>query len=485
MTIKQKENNTGENLGLIALTAIIVSSMIGGGVDSLPASMATSSAVGPVVLSWLIAGFGVYFIASTFKILSDIRPDLQSGVYMYTREGFGPFAAFNVAWGYWLMTIFGNVAFAVMVMDALNYFFPGDFQGGNNFTSIVCASVLIWGFNFLVLSGVKVAGSINTIGTVAKIIPLVTFIFVLGYALNYATLTHDIWGEATKNSKTLGSVFEQTLAPMDVALWSFIGIEGAVALSGRAKNKSDVGKATLIGFSISLIICILVSILPFGVTTQSTLSQIPTPSTAGVMKMVVGDWGEWFMNIGVLVSVLTGWLAWTMLCAELPMVAAKNGTFPQVFIKTNKRGAASVSLWISSLIMQVVILFVYFSNNAWRTMLDIATVTVLPAYIGSTAYLLKICIKKEYNKYANNGIVFATISAVIGLVFCLFMLYAGGLQNVLSIPPVLALGFPLYVIAHREQKGNAPLFTKNELISFILLLIVSIVCLIALWHLFF
>ncbi|MFP3541400.1 amino acid permease, partial [Pseudomonas sp. SIMBA_044] len=87
---------------------------------------------GPVLLSWLIAGFGVYFIASTFKILSDIRPDLQTGIYMYAREGFGAFVAFNVAWGYWLMTIFGNVAFAVMVMDTLNYFFPGEFRGGNN-----------------------------------------------------------------------------------------------------------------------------------------------------------------------------------------------------------------------------------------------------------------------------------------------------------------------------------------------------------------
>ena len=97
-----------------------------------------------------------------------------------------------------------------------------------------------------------------------------------------------------------------------MALWSFIGVEGAVALSGRAKNKRDVGKATLIGFVVSLIICLLVSILPFGVLTQHELSAIPSPSTAGILKIVVGEWGKIMIILGVLISVLTSWLAWTI-----------------------------------------------------------------------------------------------------------------------------------------------------------------------------
>src|SRR5690606_9004547 len=108
-----------------------------------------TSALAPTVIAWLISGFGMFLIAKTFIVLSDIRPDLQSGIYMYAREGFGPLSAFVVAWGYWLMTIFSNVAFAVMVMDTLNYFMPGDFTGGNNVPSIIGASILIWGFHTL------------------------------------------------------------------------------------------------------------------------------------------------------------------------------------------------------------------------------------------------------------------------------------------------------------------------------------------------
>src|SRR5690625_1318379 len=149
--------------------------MLGGGVFSLPQNTAASSALGPVLIAWLIAGIGMYFVANTFRMLSDMRPDLQAGVYMYGQEGFGRFIGFIVAWGYWLMSCFGNVAFAVILMDSFDIFFPGVFTDGNNITSIICGSLLIWGYNFLVLSGEKTAGAINIIGTIAKLIPRFRF----------------------------------------------------------------------------------------------------------------------------------------------------------------------------------------------------------------------------------------------------------------------------------------------------------------------
>lgn len=481
MSEKKVTTVTTQKLSLFALVTIVVSSMIGGGVDSLPKTMSLHSSVGSVFVAWIIAGFGVYFIANTFIILSNIRRDLEAGIYMYAMEGFGAFIGFLVAWGYWLMTLFGNVAFSVMVMDALNYFSPGNFSGGNNFVSIICASCLIWGFNFLVLSGAKISGLVNIVGTVAKLIPLTVFVLILSYFLDILQLTNNIWGHSAANPKdNLGPILSQIVSPMDVALWSFIGIEGAVALSGRAKNKKDVGKATLIGFVISTIICVLISILPFGVMPQSILKTIPTPSTAGVLGIVVGHWGEWLMNIGVLISVLTGWVAWTMICAEIPMVAAKNGTFPRVFAHTNSKAAASVSLCVSSLIMQIVLFLVYFSHNAWLTMLDITAVTVLPAYLASTAFLFKLCINNDYQKYATTGKNMAIVSAFIGMTFCIFMFFAGGLKNVLMVPLILTAGIPLFIWAHKEKPDNNALFTNKEKIYLIVILILDVLSIIVL-----
>src|SRR5690606_17435968 len=142
---------------------------------------------------------------------------------MYAREGFGPLAAFLVAWGYWLMTLFSNVAFAVMVMDVMDSFFPGKFTGGNNLASIVGASLLIWGFHTLVLSGTKSAGSVNFIGTIAKLIPLAFFVAAVVYYLDSSSLLQDVWGTTTApKQKPLGSLTSQTLTPLYVALWCFI-----------------------------------------------------------------------------------------------------------------------------------------------------------------------------------------------------------------------------------------------------------------------
>lgn len=474
MSSTTNKTSKSQKLGLISLVAIVVSSMIGSGVDGLPQNMAANSALGPIIIAWLICGFGMFFIARTFIVLSDIRPDLQSGIYMYAREGFGPFIAFNVAWGYWLMNIFSNVAFAVIVMDALNYFFPGDFQGGNNLASIIGASILIWGFNFIVLSGTRDAGIINTLGTFIKLIPLVIFVFVLVYSLNYTQLTTDFWGHTPANhQQKLGTVLSQVLSPLDVALWCFIGIEGAVALSGRARNKADIGKATLIGFVISLGICILISVLPFGVLNQAQLATIPTPSTAGVLKEITGLWGEWLINLGVVVSVLTSWLAWTMICAEIPMIAAQNGTFPESFARKNNRDTASFSLYTSTIFMQLVMLLVYFSHHAWITMLSIASVTVLPAYLASNAYLFKLCLSGEYDKYASKGKVAAVISSIIGMVFCFFMFYASQMQYVAFTPILLTIGLPLFVWTRREKKDHLPVFRQHEVAILIILLLLD------------
>ncbi len=466
MSKESKPDRASAKLGFFALVTVVVSSMLGGGVYSLPQNTAQSSAAGPVIIAWIIAGLGVYFIANSFRVLSDVRPDLKAGVYMYAREGFGRFIGFITAWGYWLMTIFGNVAFAVILMDALNYFFPGVFAGGNNLNSIIVGSILIWIYYALVLAGIKRASLVNVAGTISNLLPIFLFIVVLLFAFRFSHFDMNFWGNsATIASQDLGSVAAQIKAPMLVALWCFIGVEGAVVLSGRAKKPRDVGKATTIGFVIALCIYMLLSVLPFGITDQHTLEGIANPSTAGVLEMIVGKWGAWLMNIGLILSVLASWIAWTLLCAEIPMVAGQNGTFPKSFSKVNKNGTAGFSLLVSSIIMQASMLLVYFARDAWQATYSVSSLVMLPAYLTTTLFLFKICFTKEYRKYAAKGMFLATISGVIGCLFCLFMFYAGGLEYVAMIPILLTLGVPVFVRARKEQiaQGDkSPVFLPAE-----------------------
>ena len=459
-----------KKMGVIGLACIVISSMVGGGVFSLPQNMAAGASAGAVLLAWVITGIGIYFIANTFSILSRVKPDLTAGIYMYAREGFGPYAGFTIGWGYWLCQIFGNVGYAVITMDALNYFFPPYFQGGNNLWSIVGGSVLIWTFNFVVLRGVRQAAVLNIIGTIGKLVPLLWFILALLLAFNFDKFDSNFWGNLAENGKSLGGLGTQLKSTMLVTLWAFIGIEGAVVLSNRARSQKDVSRATLLGFLGCLVIYIGLSVLPFGFMTQAELAAVPNPSTAGVLAKVVGPWGAWLMNIGLLIAVLSSWLAWTMITAEIPQAAAQNGTFPKQFARENKNGAPSVSLWVTSILMQLAILMVYFSNNAWNTMLSITGVMVLPAYIFSTAYLWKLTEDGEFAKLAQKGRAAALFTATVGTLYGLWLVYAAGIKYLFLAVIFLALGIPVFIWARKQQQDNKPIFSGKAEVTFMLLL---------------
>ena len=467
-------NKTAAKLGIIGLASIVISSMVGGGVFSLPQNMAAGASAGAVLLAWLITGVGMYFIANTFSVLSRVKPDLTAGIYMYAREGFGPYVGFTIGWGYWLCQIFGNVGYAVITMDALNYFFPPHFAGGNNLLSIVCGSVLIWGFNWVVLRGVKQAAILNVIGTIGKLVPLLLFCLILLFVFHLDKFDFNFWGKLAENGKSLGSLPTQLKSTMLVTLWAFIGIEGAVVLSNRAKSQSAVSKATFLGFLGCLVIYIGLSVLPFGFLTQEEIAAVANPSTAGVLAKVVGPWGAVFMNCGLLIAVLSSWLAWTMITAEIPAAAAENGTFPKAFAKQNKNGAPSVSLWVTSALMQLAILMVYFSNNAWNTMLSITGVMVLPAYLASTAYLWKLTEDGEYAKISSKGRAAALFTSICGTVYALWLVYAAGVKYLFMAVIFLALGIPVFMWARKEKRDNLPVFTAQEKMLVFLLLVFAL-----------
>ena len=472
-----KDNPNG--LGVFALAAIVVSSMIGGGIYSLPQNMAAGASAGAILLAWVITGIGIYFIVNTFSILSLAKPDLTTGIYSYSRAGFGAYTGFTIGWSYWLCQVCGNVGYAVITMDALNYFFPPYFQGGNNFPSIIGGSIIIWGFCFMVLKGIKQASFVNLIGTVLKIVPLILFVIIMMFVFNADKFDFDFWGESASARARLGGMETQIKSTMLVTLWAFIGIEGAVVMSNKAKSINIIGKATFLGFISCLIIYILLSLVPFGFMNQAELANIANPSTAGILEKVVGKWGAWLMNVGLVISVLTSWLAWTIVTAQIPQAAAIDGTFPKAFARENNQGSPSVSLFVTSIAMQLFLLLVYFSNNAWNTMLSITSVMVLPAYLTSCAYLFKMCVDGEYpsaqmlEKRSS-----ALFSAAAGSVFALWLIYAAGLQYLLLAVIILALGIPVFIWGRKDNHPNEPYFTSREK------WLAALIIIIALWAIY-
>ena len=470
-----------KKLGVMALSALVVSAMIGGGIFSMPQNIAQGASVMAVAMAWIISGVGIFFLAGTFRILAEVRPDATTGIYAYARIGFGRFAGFQIAWSYWLCNIFGNVAYAVLLMDAMNYFFPGWFTGGNNIWSIIGGSMVIWLMNFAVLRGIRQAASINTIGTICKLVPLAIFIVVMLFAFRWSCFTTDMFGTETVKSldlKPLGSFLGQIKSTMMVTLWAFIGIEGAVVISAGADSQRSVGRATMIGFAGCLAIYVLLSLLPFGSMSQGELANLSNPSTAEILqKAVHASWGGVIMNLGVIIALLTSWLAFTIMIAQIPYAAAKDGTFPKIFAHENNCNSPDVSLFVTSSIMQLTMILVYFANNAWNTMLSITSVMILPAYFACTLYLWKVCAKGQYPVSASVKLTFATVCGIAGSIYALWMIYAAGIKYLAMAFIFLAAGIPVFIWAARERTSgqNKRCFTAPELLAAILIVIIAII----------
>ena len=115
------ENIMSKKIWLWACTALVAGNMIGSGIFLLPASLAPYG--GWSLLGWLMTTAGSLCLAVLFAWLSAALPK-AGGLYVYTHAGFGSFAGFMVAWGYWLAIVSGNAAIAVALVGYLSMFWP-------------------------------------------------------------------------------------------------------------------------------------------------------------------------------------------------------------------------------------------------------------------------------------------------------------------------------------------------------------------------
>lgn len=460
-------------LGLLLLSGVVVGSMIGGGSFNLPANMAGAAGLGAIIIAWAVTFVGMYFLANAFRILSDKRPDLKAGIYRYAHVGFGPLAGFQMAWGYWLSSAFGNVAFAVLIMQILSYFFPV-FGNGQNWPSIIGGSILIWVMCGIVMSGVKRSAALNVLASFLNIVTITAALVVMAFFMTGGNFKFDVWGQA----QGLGSVFGQVKSTMLVTLWVFIGIEGAVVVSDRAKKMSNVGPATFIGLGVCTILYSLLSILPFGIMHQSAISGLSNPSAAYILQQVVGKWGAVFINVSLLIAVLSCWLAWTILVAELPFEGAKGGVFPRFLSHENRFHAAAPSLLISSVVMQATLFIVLFAHNAWLWLVDITGVMVLPPYFASTLFLAVYAGKNSYVATHGESKTNALATGILGSVYALWMLYAAGPEFLLMSTICFAVGVPVFWWAQREHRPEQPVFNKYERIGVVVLCALAVLALV-------
>ncbi len=443
-----------QKLSLPSLTAMVVGSMVGAGIFNLPGRFATATGPFGAIIAWLIAGSGMFALARVFQILSEKRPDLDSGVFAYAKAGFGDYVGYLSAFGYWLGSCLGNVFYWVLIGSTLGLFFPDLFGDGSTVIAIVVSLIGVWLFHFMILRGIEQAAVINTIVTIAKVVPLLAAVLIFLVFFNASQFAENFFGGVGMPDKTLVAQVRDTML---ITVFVFIGIEGASVYSRYATRRSDVGSATIVGFLGVTGLMVAITLLPYAATPRADIAGVGNPSLAGALELVAGHWGAIFLSVSVLISVLGAYLAWSLICAEVLFAAANSQDMPRIFAAQNTNRVPANALWATNIVVSVFLISTFWSRDAFNIMLDMTSVSALLPYLLVAGYGALVARQDS----AGNGRSATAIFSWIAIIYTLFMFVAAGLKYVLLLAILFAPGTLLYFWARREQ--NARLFTRVEL----------------------
>lgn len=408
-------------MSLTGLVGMIITTIVGAGIFNLSKEMAMVSSPGGITMGWMITGVGMGALALAMQGLSQMKPELESGIFSFAREGFGDYVGFNSAWGYWLSAVIKNAAYGTLMFSAISYFAP-IFENGQNVYSIVGASIMLWWIHWNVLKGTKSNERLNLIILVMKLTPILLFLIVAIVAFRYDLFTQDFWGNM-KTYQEIGGLIPQMKNTMLVTVFTFGGIESAIAFSGKAEKHSDVGKATLLGFASVTLIYALVTILSFGIMSREEIINLPNPAMAYIMERVLGKPGAIIVNLGVIISILGAWISSTMLCEEVFYQSSHQDLFPKFFDKRNQNLVSLPSLTLSNLIVQALFITFLLIPNAYSSLTKLSSANLLISYLCIALYFSKVIFSKGHVKNSMQILI-----AIVSTVYMLWLLYASGVQ---------------------------------------------------------
>nr|WP_269801239.1 MULTISPECIES: basic amino acid/polyamine antiporter [Microbacterium] len=440
----------------LTLSTFVVGSMVGAGVFSLPGTFAAQTGVVGSLVAWAVAGTGMLMLALVFQRLAARRPELDAGVYSYARAGFGRYLGFLSAFGYWASACAGNVFYWVFIMSTVGAVLPA-VAGGDTPVAVAVSSAGLWTFFLLVRRGTREAAAVNRIVSVAKVLPIVVFVFLCLFAFDPAVFAANLSGPGDV------PLYDQVRGTLLVTVFAFIGVEGASAYSRHARRRRDIGRATVLGFLSVLAIFLSVTIVSFGILPRERIAQLAQPSMAGVLAEVVGPWGAGFVGVALIVAVLGAYLSWTLMAAEVLLVAARDGDLPPVFARTNARDVPVGALTMSTLLVQALLIVVLFSTNAFDVALSLTSAFALIPYVLTAGYGLRVALA-DARSDGSRAVAGALVVAACATAYTLFLLAAAGGQYLLLAMLVLVPGTLLFALARRRRGDRV--FQRGEWVVF-------------------
>ncbi|AOP51454.1 transporter [Streptomyces lydicus] len=366
-------------MSLLTATCLVMGNIIGGGIFLLPASVAPFGTISLVALGVLT--IGAIALALVFGRLAERHPH-TGGPYVYAREAFGDFAGFLSAWSYWTMTWVSNAALAVAVVGYVHVLVPGHASPG---TDLVVALVALWLPALANLAGTRYVGAVQLVSTVLKFVPLL-FIAVIGL---FFFDPHNLGSFHEGSGSALGGMS----AAAAILLYSYVGVESAAMSAGEVRDpERNVGRATVLGTLGAAVVYLLGTLAVFGTVAHDKLVASTAPFSDAVNAMFGGHWGGTLVAGAAVVSIIGALNGWTLMSAQSPYAAAKDGLFPAPFL-IKRRGVPTFGVLAAGVLASALTVINYFigTGGVFNILVLITTFSATVPYLlaaGAQVYFL-------------------------------------------------------------------------------------------------
>ncbi|MGI9491937.1 MAG: amino acid permease [Geminicoccaceae bacterium] len=422
-----------KKLGLWMCTALVVGNMIGSGIFLLPAALA---AYGPISIGgWLITSTGAIVLALIFGRLARLVTK-TGGPYAYSREGFGDFAGFLIAWGYWIALWAGNAAVAVAFSGYMAFLFP--IIAESQIAGLAAALCAIWFLTWVNARGVHEAGTIQLVTTILKVLPL----FLIA-AIGLSFVDPGRFQPLNVSDESNGAALAACAA---LTLWAFLGLESATVPAGDVDQpEQTIPRATIFGTVLAAVVYILITIVAFGLVPLSELQGSSAP-LADVARVMWGAAGGTFVAIAACISTFGTLNGFMLLTGQVPLGSARDDLFPRVFARVSKAKTPVFALVVSSALASLLI-----AMNFTKGLVDqfvfiilLATLTTLVPYLFCALAELMIYISSG-RTIAGKGLGTVVVLAVLGFVYSIWAIYGAGQEIVFYGFLLMVAGVPVYV----------------------------------------
>ncbi len=447
--LTQRNEAKAHALGLTSATGLVIGSIVGTGVFTMPAVLAGAGTMGIAVLA--VIALGAMLLAVLFGQLTKRVPNSDGGLYAYSRHEFGDFAGYLVGWCYWVQSWAGNAAIVaswVFYVDAL--FGWAHNTGMENW---FIAMVGLWVPALINLAGVRQMAWFQNVTVVLKFLPLL-FVGVIGWFF----VTSANFGPF---NATGGSLYSGIGIAAGVALFSFIGVEAAAITAKRVRDpRRNVMRASVVGTALSALLYVLVTAVVMGLVSHHTLVGTGSPFVNAFDTMFPHNaWAGKFIAAVAVVSGIGALNGWTLIVTETSRAIAQDDLFPRPFAWSDRKGTAWFGILVGTALPSLLMLWSYNTKaglTVFTYLVDLTVVTVAIPYFMSAIAQLTFLVSRRRTV---NGWALARDLMVAGIsvLFSMWVTFASGYQVVYQALVVILVGLILYAFlnARRERLGEA------------------------------